>query len=320
MGIGIRVCLGQGFRLSMKQRFKVEDALKQFHRAEYEGRVVVADVLAGSVVRGLEEAGLLLARLQEDGFVEPVGRGFRLTEAGRRYALQVVRAHRLFETWLARETGTEASAWHRKAEEAEHRLSTEETEALSASLGHPRFDPHGDPIPTRHLTLPELGEVALLEAKVDEVVRITHIEDEPANVFRKIAARGLAPGVILKIRKTGIGAIEVEAESRNHQLSRVEAAHIQVIAEAEEEVVKPDWIRLSDLGDGESGTIQALSAVVQGSGRMRLLDLGVVPGSRVSVDLTGPFRSPRGYRIRGTLVGLRRDQAENIFVSRDSDR
>ncbi|MEZ5278477.1 MAG: iron dependent repressor, metal binding and dimerization domain protein [Opitutaceae bacterium] len=302
----------------MRQRFKVEDALKQFHRAEYEGRMVVADVLSGSVVRNLEEAGILLARLQEDGFIEPAGRGFRLTESGRRYALQVVRAHRLFETWLARETGTEAASWHRKAEQAEHLLSAEETEALSASLGHPRFDPHGDPIPTRHLTLPELGEIALLEADPDTLVRITHIEDEPATVFRKIASMGLAPGVILKVRRSGGRDVEIEAESRTHRLSRVEAAHIQVVAEAEEDAIQADWIRLSELRDGEGATIRALSAVCQGAERLRLLDLGVVPGSRVRVDLTGPFSSPRGYRIRGTLVGLRHDQSENIFVARDT--
>lgn len=302
----------------MKQRFKVEDALKQFHRAEYEGWLVTTDALAGLVVRDLAEAGILLERLQMDGFIEASGRGFALTESGRRYALQVVRAHRMFETWLARKTGTDASDWHRMAEKAEHTLSEEQIEVMAESLGHPRFDPHGDPIPTRHLTLPDMGEISLMDAEEGAVVQITHIEDEPASVFRQITSRGLAPGVVLRVRKVSAREVEVEAESRIRDLDWVEARQIQVIPAVEEEI-RPEWSRLSDLAEGDEATVAALSAVCRGAERLRLLDLGVVPGSRVSVDLTGPFRSPRGYRIRGTLVGLRHEQAENIFVTEDTE-
>jgi len=299
----------------MKSRSKVEDALKLFHRAEYEGWLMTVDALAGTVTRDLTEAGALLARLQGDRFIKVSGRGFVLTDPGRLYALQVVRAHRLFETWLARETGTSAPEWHRKAEVAEHGLSAEETEALSARLGNPRFDPHGDPIPTRHLTLPELGEVALLEVEPDTVVRITHIEDEPISVFRRIASLGLAPGIILRVRRIGRDEVEIDAESRTHRLDRAEAGQMQVLP-VQEEANRQGWIRLSTLAKGETAEVMALSAVCRGPERMRLLDLGVVPGSRVRVDLSGPFRSPRGYRIRGTLVGLRNDQADNIFVAK----
>ena len=301
----------------MKQRFRVEDALKQFHRAEYEGWLVTADALAGVVVRDLAEAGELLERLQEDGFIEVSGRGFGLTEAGRRYALQVVRAHRMFETWLARKTGTDASDWHRMAEKAEHTLTEEQIEEMAEGLGHPRFDPHGDPIPTRHLTLPDMGEISLMEAQDGDVLQITHIEDEPASVFRQITSQGLAPGVVLRVRKVGTREMEIEAEGRIRKLDRVEGRQIQVIRALDEEV-RPEWLRLSDLKVGEVATITALSAVCRGAERLRLLDLGVVPGSRVRVDLTGPFQSPRGYRIRGTLVGLRDDQADNIFVMKDA--
>lgn len=219
----------------MKHRFRVEDALKQFHRAEYEGWLVTADALAGLVVRDLVEAGELLERLREDEFIKVSGRGFGLTESGRRYALQVVRAHRMFETWLARKTGTDASDWHRMAEKAEHTLTE----------------------------------------------------------------------------------VEIEAESRMRKLDRVEGRQIQVIRAVDEEV-RPEWSRLSELKKGEVATIAALSAVCRGGERLRLLDLGVVPGSRVRVDLTGPFASPRGYRIRATLVGLRDDQAQNIFVKKEA--
>ncbi len=301
----------------MKQRFNIEDALKQFHRAEYEGWLVTIEVLAGLVVHDLVEAGLLLERMQEDGFIKASGRGFDLTEPGRRYALQVVRAHRMFETWLARKTGTDAAEWHRMAEKAEHLLSEKEIEEMAESLGQPRFDPHGDPIPTRHLTLPDMGESALMEVTENTVVQITHIEDEPASVFRQIISQGLAPGVVLRVRKVSTREVELEAESRIRRLDPVAARQIQVIPALDEEI-RPEWSRLSDLKEGAEATIVALSAVCRGAERMRLLDLGVVPGSRVKVDLTGPFQSPRGYRIRGTLVGLRHAQAENIFVMEDA--
>ncbi len=79
---------------------------------------------------------------------------WRLTEPGRDYATQVVRAHRLWETYLAEETGLDESQWHARAHRREHELSRSEIDELAARIGNPTHDPHGDPIPTSEGDLP----------------------------------------------------------------------------------------------------------------------------------------------------------------------
>ena len=77
--------------------------------------------------------------------------------------------------------------------------------------------------------------------------------------------------------------------------------------------------RLSSIGPGESAEVVALAATCRGAQRRRLLDLGVVPGTRITNELRGPSGDPTAYRIRGALIALRRDQAHHIFVHRPSE-
>ena len=79
-----------------------------------------------------------------------------LTPKGRRDALALMRAHRIYEQYLAEHSGYAPSEWHERAHHMEHRLDARERERMAALLGNPLFDPHGDPIPTAGLTLPAL--------------------------------------------------------------------------------------------------------------------------------------------------------------------
>src|SRR5579863_143005 len=98
----------------------------------------------------------MLKKLDELGLVthEPY-RGVRLTPAGRRVALEVIRHHRLLERFLADALGMPWDRVHAEAEVLEHVLSDELEELIASKLGDPTVDPHGDPIPTRDLTIEE---------------------------------------------------------------------------------------------------------------------------------------------------------------------
>ncbi|MHB8532243.1 MAG: metal-dependent transcriptional regulator, partial [Solirubrobacteraceae bacterium] len=99
----------------------------------------------------------MLKRLDELGLISHVPyRGVRLTEAGRRIALEVIRHHRLLESYLAEHLGMSWDRVHAEAEVLEHVLSDEVEELIAAKLGHPTVDPHGDPIPTPGFDLDEL--------------------------------------------------------------------------------------------------------------------------------------------------------------------
>src|SRR2546421_6923526 len=104
----------------------------------------------------------MLKRLDEAGLVthQPY-RGVMLTESGRRVALEVMRHHRLLELYLVKTLGLPWDRVHAEAEVLEHVLSEELEELISRKLGDPTHDPHGDPIPTRELTVDEGHTLAL---------------------------------------------------------------------------------------------------------------------------------------------------------------
>ena len=109
-------------------------------------RLEVTPASASGMVRKLDELGLVTHERY---------RGVRLTEAGTRLALEMVRHHRLLELFLAESLGVPWDRVHQEAEVLEHVLSDELEALIAAKLGHPTHDPHGDPIPSADLVLAE---------------------------------------------------------------------------------------------------------------------------------------------------------------------
>ena len=97
--------------------------------------------VAGALQVGNDEAAVLLAEMERGGLVSLDRGRLRLRQAGRELALHVVRAHRLWESYLAEQTGVAECEWHHRAERQEHLLSPQEADALAARLGHPMRDP-----------------------------------------------------------------------------------------------------------------------------------------------------------------------------------
>ncbi|WP_119069558.1 FeoA family protein [Aggregatilinea lenta] len=79
----------------------------------------------------------------------------------------------------------------------------------------------------------------------------------------------------------------------------------------------PTTRTLDDLKPGESGVVAALYA--RGPERRRLMDLGILPGTRIEVEMRSPLGDPTAYKVRGTLVGLRRSQARQITLRGDEE-
>ena len=133
----------------------VEDYAKAIYRLEERvGSASTNDLAALLDVKPGSVSGML-RKLSSLGLVEHERyHGVRLTEKGRRVALEVIRHHRLLELFLVENLGMTSDEVHAEAEVLEHALS-EELEALIArKLGDPTVDPHGEPIPSRELTLP----------------------------------------------------------------------------------------------------------------------------------------------------------------------
>jgi len=133
----------------------VEDYAKAIYTLEERaGSASTNDLAALLDVKPGSVSGML-KKLSALGLVEHERyRGVRLTEKGRRVALEVIRHHRLLELFLVENLGMTEDEVHAEAEVLEHALSEELEELIARKLGDPTVDPHGDPIPSRELTLP----------------------------------------------------------------------------------------------------------------------------------------------------------------------
>ncbi len=294
-------------------RILLEDALKQLYHAEAAGRVPTVESLAGSLESTRGTAVRLIERLTERGLARAEHGGLMLTPQGQTYALRMVRLHRLWERFLADRTGVAPAEWHEQAERQEHALTEEQAQALSAGMGHPRFDPHGDPIPTATGELPVRNGQPLSALPVGSAVVITHLEDEPREAFEQLLDRGLTPGTQLRLLEVSPTLVRFRLDGREHTLPPVVAD--QISAEPLAAGVELDERvhgHLSDLAPGQSARVVRLSAACQGPERRRLLDLGLVPGTIVTAEFTSPGGDPVAYRVRGALIALRRAQAELI--------
>jgi DtxR family Mn-dependent transcriptional regulator len=134
-------------RLALSDRVLREDALKYFARCEIEDEPVSLRGAAGSLGVDGGTTSRILSQLTEQKLLAIEGEGFRLTEEGRQYGLRMIRAHRLYETYMSERTGFRGEEWHERAELAEHKLTEEDMSALDRDLAYPVHDPHGDPIP-----------------------------------------------------------------------------------------------------------------------------------------------------------------------------
>jgi DtxR family Mn-dependent transcriptional regulator len=137
----------------------------------------------------------MVKKLAEHGLVEHVPyRGVRLTLAGERVALGVLRRHRLLELFLAEALEVPWEQVHGEAERLEHALSDELAELIAAKLGNPSVDPHGDPIPTRDLTIEDRPTEALTELEPGVVAVFVRVSDSDPAMLRYLAGLGIRIG------------------------------------------------------------------------------------------------------------------------------
>jgi DtxR family Mn-dependent transcriptional regulator len=296
-----------------RDRQRLEDALKHLFEQEYRGRRGSISSLAGALRLSDATVVGLIGRMQAQGLVEAHGQEFQLTPAGERLALQVVRAHRLLERYFADEARLPLPRVHAAAERREHSLSPADVDRLAASLGHPAFDPHGDPIPTREGTLPPAAGTPATSWPANTQGRIVHLEDEPEISFAQIVAEGLRMGQLVRIIESTPERIVMSDGENEFKLAPVVAANV-FLAPAPDAALGSDVVRLSDLEDDRPADVIGLDDACQGFSRRRLMDLGFTEGARIRPALRTFAGDPRAYEVRGTLVALRREQAAQVLV------
>jgi len=300
----------------LARRTRREDAIKHILKSDANGRTATLDSIAGALQITTGAAADLLKELDDRGLLTFEGGRMRLNSTGRELGLHIVRAHRLWESYLAEQTGVAEMEWHHRAEKQEHLLTPQEADILAARLGYPTRDPHGDVIPSADGTLEGDPGCSLNSVGLGTPVLITHLEDEPETVYRQLVAQGLRPGMRAFVIEKSAPRIRFWADGNEHVLAPVLAENVSIQPLPEfrtQDLVEEEF--LSGLKPGGRTRVVGLSPACRGPERRRLLDLGFVAGTLVEVEMISPGGDPTAYRVRGTVIALRREQAGLIRVS-----
>lgn len=301
-----------------KEKVWKEDILKLLYHTEKNNQSANLKGLAGALNMKESKALHLLEEMEEEGLLKATSAKISPTQSGKDYAVQIIRVHRLWEKYLSERTGFDKLEWHDRAEYMEHRLTERETNALASDLGHPRFDPHGDPIPTMSGEIAPINGVPLSQFTESTEGRIVHIEDEPEVLYRQIIKKDLYVGSPFKIISREKN-ITILSEGEQCVLNPLVASNITVVPLMDNEKIDESVGRLSNMKPNEKAIIVGISRECRGAIRRRLLDLGFVKGSEISIDNISPLGNPRAYIIRGTSIAIRNSRASQILIKKTTD-
>ncbi|HEX3966721.1 MAG TPA: metal-dependent transcriptional regulator [Edaphobacter sp.] len=151
-------------------------------------------ITAASVTNMLQK----LAAQQPPLVIYQKHHGVKLSKAGKKRALEIVRHHRLIETFLHEVLDYPWDEVHQEAERLEHFISERFEERIAAKLGHPEFDPHGHAIPAMDGTLPaQMTQEprSLSELRPGQSAKVSSVSDKDPEMLRYLASKGIRPGI-----------------------------------------------------------------------------------------------------------------------------
>jgi len=204
----------------LQKRIRLEDILKQSHRLEEKGELTLSTLL-DQLDFGKARLTNHLKQLRTKKYVEK--KSLNLTASGKKVAEKMIRAHRLWETYLVEKMGLSEHQIHEDAEKYEHLLSDELLDEVDYHLGYPTTDPHGSPIPSKRKLL--LSQLAIKQKAV-----ITH--EQISNIIAaKLWDLGLLPETQIVLKAKQNGTISVSQENRIIELSLdlAEAVSVKII-------------------------------------------------------------------------------------------
>jgi len=178
----------------------VEDYLKNIYKLGLEEPVVTTTMIARKMNFAAASVTGMLKKMSKLKFInyEPY-KGVTLTSSGQKRALKTLRSHRLIELFLVKTLGISWDKVHSEAEKWEHVISDEIEDKIDEYLCHPKFDPHGAPIPSRNGKISSVKKEKLNLLQVDDKARVLQIVDENSELLNYLGKMGLYPGVEILI-------------------------------------------------------------------------------------------------------------------------
>lgn len=180
----------------------IQDYLKHIYELSHEHGSASTNDLAGRL--GIAPASVT-GMVQKLASCEPAlvdykkHQGAKLTPAGRKAALEVIRHHRLLEAWLVQTLGYAWDEVHEEAERLEHVISEDFERRIAAAMGNPVRDPHGELIPTADLKMPHDDSTPLSALRAGEAVTIQRVAPADPDLLRHLESLGLVPGAQVEV-------------------------------------------------------------------------------------------------------------------------
>ncbi len=293
----------------------------------------VTSVSVNEMCRKLHDSGYLIYRPYK---------GAVLTEKGEKFANYVLRRHRLWEVFLIEKLHLD----HKQANEAacalEHVIKDEVIDHLDEFLGFPTVDPRGLPIPKsngnlqKQKTIPLsevsagssghilqcdvteeihkfLGQYEILEGKIIKVIAAGRNDIFVATHHGQLAlSKDIAEKIMIVLSKDDERNIRGNREITNEVLGNENSEEYLQMNNNKEDTI--EQIPLSDLKKGQQGIIVHVGG--KGAVKGRMMDMGIVPGSEISLVRVAPFGDPLEFSIKGYSLSLRKSEAEKITVEK----
>jgi len=259
-------------------------------------------------------------------------KGATLTDDGERRALAILRRHRLWEVFLVRELGFAYDEAHDIACNLEHATPVHLADRLDTYLGRPHVNPQGEPIPAKNGQLQPRPSVALTALSAGQVGHVVRCEAQgAARAF--LDEHGIRPGAPLTVLATTqesvlaqiddapitlahnlAQSIKIETEGTKHPsstpiipASKKETVNMKTTNQAAVRQVTLDTLRV-----GQRGVVVRIGSM--GSVKRRMMDMGLVPGTDVSVRRVAPLGDPIEFTVKGYNLSLRKSEAREVVV------
>lgn len=199
----------------------VEDYLKAIYVLQSEGETASTTSIAKALDVSSASVTNMLKRLAKMKLLEHESyKGAKLTPAGIKIALEVLRHHRLLELYLKEVMGYSWDEVHDEAENLEHHISEQFEDRIAELLNHPTHDPHGDPIPTKDGVMPEMAQLSILEANKETPYIIGRVKDQDPELLRYLEKIGVLPGVKIEVieKSPFQGPVKIKIEEEEEQV------------------------------------------------------------------------------------------------------
>lgn len=219
----------------MSRSQSVEDYLKTIYKLESEtpsDKGVSTSRLADEMSVANASVTNMLKRLSDMKMVKYESYyGSRLTEAGQKIALEIIRHHRLLELYLKEILGYSWDEVHEEAEKLEHHISEQFEDKIAELLNHPTEDPHGDPIPTKDGKMPHIQLKALHSVPFETPFIVRRVKNQNPELLRYLEKQGLIPGVKVEVlqKEPFDGPIKVKVENQTVTIANNIAEDIFVV-------------------------------------------------------------------------------------------